>query len=131
LRRREQQQGHALGIAGFEGTAVLAFSDQVHEDRECACGGPAQRGRLPALPAGEHDLNQRGVARREPDVRPARGTEAHLVVLTGALRRSASLRAEAFPAGRGERVQQGLTVGEVTPRRRVADADLACALTET
>jgi hypothetical protein len=56
LRRREEQHGHALGIAAFEDAACLAFFDQLDEDREGAGGGLLQRGDLPALSAGEHQL---------------------------------------------------------------------------
>jgi hypothetical protein len=53
-----------------------------------------QRSGLLALVAGEHQLEQCGVADRDARVRRGGGTKPRLVALAGALGRTSQLRAE-------------------------------------
>ena len=55
------------GVAWFEHGLGLTFLDQLEDDRTGAVGR-VQRSGLLAVLAGEHELEQRGVADREPHV---------------------------------------------------------------
>ena len=74
--------------------------------------------------AGEHQLEQRRVGGREPDVRRRGRSQPRLEFVAGAVGGGAQFGAEALESGLGERVEQRLAVGEVAARRAVADADL-------
>jgi len=85
---------------------------------------------LLAVLAREHQLQERGVARGEADVGRRGRLQARLEVLARAVGGAAQLGAQARVPGLGERVQQRLAIGEVTPRRARTDADLARELAQ-
>ena len=62
LHRGEEKEADALRIAGLEHAACLAFFDQLEDDQEGAVGGLVQRPGLFAVLAGEHQLEECGVA---------------------------------------------------------------------
>lgn len=127
---REQDETHALGVAGPEHAAGLTLLDQLEHDREGPLGSVVKlSGRVPVL-AGEHQLEQRWVANREPDVGPGRRPQPPLELLTCTVDRAAELGFEPGKAGLRERVQQRLAIGEVAPRRGVADSNLPCQVAQ-
>ena len=79
--------------------------------------------------AGEHQLEQRGVADGEAEVGPGEREQARVERRLAA----ASMAGQSRPAARsrpGERVEQGLLVREVPARRGVADTDFAGELAQ-
>jgi hypothetical protein len=86
-------------------------------------------GRLAVL-AGEHQLEQRRVTRREVDVGRRRRLHPRVEGLARAGDGRPQLGAELVEPGLGERVEQRLAIREMAPRGAVADADLACELAQ-
>jgi hypothetical protein len=130
LDRGEKHEADALGLAAFECAVGLSLFDQREDDREGAVGGLVDRAGPLAVLAREHQLQQRCVATGEADVGRRGRPQSLLEVRARAIDRAAQLGAEAREPGFGEGVEQRLAVGEVPPWRAMADADLACKLTQ-
>jgi hypothetical protein len=118
------------GSPGSSAALGLALLDQLEQDRERALGALVQRAGLLAVLAREHQLQQRGVACREADIGGGARLQARLEGVARALDRASQLGPEAREPGLGERVEQRLAIGEVAPRRAVADAGLARELAQ-
>ena len=88
----EEEEADALGLAWFEQAGDLAFLDQLEDDREGTVGHLVQRSGLLAVFAGEHQLEQPGVADREVHVCRGGSAKTRLVVLSCALDRGSELR---------------------------------------
>ena len=130
LDRGEQDETDALGLAGLQGALGLPLRDQLEQHPEGALGGLVQRaGRLAVL-AREHQLEQCRVVRREADIGGSGRLQARLEALARAVDGAPQLGAEAREAGLGKRVEQRPAVGEVPPRRAVADAGVARELAQ-
>ena len=83
------------GSPALERALGLALLDQLEHHREGPLGGFVQRARLLAVLAGEHQLEQRRIARGEADVGRRRRPQPRLEVLAGAVDGAAQLGAEA------------------------------------
>ena len=119
------------GSPGTTSLRGLALGEQRQRRLERAVGRRAQAvGRAGAVLAGEHQLEQRGVAGGEGDVGLGEREQPVLEALAGCVQGVAQVAAEALEAVLGERVEQRPLVGEVPPWRRVADADLAGELAQ-
>src|SRR5213080_4673141 len=130
LQGGEDGRADALAVAADELAGALRLVDQCEDHRERALRGVLELLRAGAVLGGEHQLDQRGVARGEPEVGERERGETGAEVVAGLVERHAQLATEALEALEGERVEQRLAVGEVAARRGVADAHLAGELAQ-